>query len=430
MFGYAEKEKVPPVHKPSNRRPARPAQSSATASYSGPIEYRTSKSLFGEEVKLRHVISQPKITLYGEFITLPEDFPVRLIQIIEQAAKKHSVLITDDQSAKLQTNLSDTFAPTPGQNTNTLEFLSVLFEQMANANILLSSDFIEEIKKGCKFYAEPLCESSATDSVKEFLLQWSNFNSDSSMGGINPTDYQYENIDAVMPLLDIDKVSKTDSSEAENVEAEKRRLEAATLIHGQLEEKDLTADQLREILLKLNEIYSPQTIKPYKQGFRYHSVQIGQGDSAIGTTPAIEVEKSVGQVINKIVANLAPCESQLKDSKKLSDEMLKTVIATSAMAYQLLISIHPFSDGNGRTCRMFANYILMRYGLLPATFSEDSAKQSMYDDTPPKESNTNEPSKLNTPTGAYMAMIKALATSLDELHSRSSSQTQETEETP
>lgn len=415
MFGYAEKEKIPPVHKPSDRRPTRPAQSFNPS------------DLMSIKYNLKRVSSQPKITLYGKFITLPEDwskeFMNRLMDIIKTAAKKYSIGITDGQFTVLKKNLTEALASTSPGDTNTPELLSVLFEQMTENTIPLSTDFINEIKQNCKSYAEEagLQKDPATNSVTTFLSQWSNFNPDSSMGDINPRDYLYKNIDDVMPLLNIDQVSTTKDDDAE-----KNRSKAADLILGQLK-SPLTADQLRIILLDLNKIYSPQSKKPYKQGLRYHSAQIGQGDSAIGTTPAMEVEASVNQVINKIVDNLAPCESQPQKGESLSDEMLKKVIATSAMAYQLLISIHPFSDGNGRTCRMFANYILMRYGLLPATFSADSAKLSMYDKNSFEENDTDDPKKLNTPEKAYEAMTTALAASLDKLHSPSSSQAQAAE---
>jgi len=39
-------------------------------------------------------------------------------------------------------------------------------------------------------------------------------------------------------------------------------------------------------------------------------------------------------------------------------------------AYQRLISIHPFSDGNGRTCRLIANWILRRHGLPAVALDE------------------------------------------------------------
>lgn len=47
------------------------------------------------------------------------------------------------------------------------------------------------------------------------------------------------------------------------------------------------------------------------------------------------------------------------------------VIEIAARAMSWAVSIHPFSDGNGRTCRMLANYILMKGGLPPAIIDDD-----------------------------------------------------------
>lgn len=41
-------------------------------------------------------------------------------------------------------------------------------------------------------------------------------------------------------------------------------------------------------------------------------------------------------------------------------------IELAAQAYQRLVSIHPFLDANGRTCRMVMDYILQGHGLPPA----------------------------------------------------------------
>lgn len=45
-------------------------------------------------------------------------------------------------------------------------------------------------------------------------------------------------------------------------------------------------------------------------------------------------------------------------------------ILLAAQACQRLVSIHPFSDGNGRTTRMVMDYILQRYGLPPAALKD------------------------------------------------------------
>ncbi len=46
-------------------------------------------------------------------------------------------------------------------------------------------------------------------------------------------------------------------------------------------------------------------------------------------------------------------------------------ITLAAWAYQTLVSIHPYSDANGRTCRMVADYILQRFGLPPMALEDN-----------------------------------------------------------
>lgn len=64
------------------------------------------------------------------------------------------------------------------------------------------------------------------------------------------------------------------------------------------------------------------------------------------------------------------------DVGPLMDELLKKMnkgieiginpIVLAAKSYQQMVSIHPFTDGNGRTCRLVMDYVLMRAGLPPA----------------------------------------------------------------
>ena len=44
-------------------------------------------------------------------------------------------------------------------------------------------------------------------------------------------------------------------------------------------------------------------------------------------------------------------------------------IALAAQAHIRLSRIHPFTDGNGRTCRLLVNYILMQHGYPPALYT-------------------------------------------------------------
>lgn len=53
-------------------------------------------------------------------------------------------------------------------------------------------------------------------------------------------------------------------------------------------------------------------------------------------------------------------------------------IQLAAQAYQRLVSIHPFSDGNGRTCRLVMDYILLREGLPPPTLGADGIEVAYF----------------------------------------------------
>ncbi len=52
-------------------------------------------------------------------------------------------------------------------------------------------------------------------------------------------------------------------------------------------------------------------------------------------------------------------------------------IALASWAYQALLSIHPYTDANGRTCRMVADYILQRFGLPPMAL-EDNVELAVF----------------------------------------------------
>ena len=49
----------------------------------------------------------------------------------------------------------------------------------------------------------------------------------------------------------------------------------------------------------------------------------------------------------------------------LDEDGLEAVIDLSAWAHAEWVRIHPFANGNGRTARIWANWIFMRYGVPP-----------------------------------------------------------------
>lgn len=52
-------------------------------------------------------------------------------------------------------------------------------------------------------------------------------------------------------------------------------------------------------------------------------------------------------------------------------------VVLAAKAHIRLARIHPFVDGNGRTCRLLVNYILMQHGYPPALYTSENRDQYM-----------------------------------------------------
>lgn len=66
--------------------------------------------------------------------------------------------------------------------------------------------------------------------------------------------------------------------------------------------------------------------------------------------------------LKSVVARL----DELIPARELPDEDgLAAVIETCAWAHSEFVRIHPFANGNGRTARILANALAMRYGLPP-----------------------------------------------------------------
>jgi prophage maintenance system killer protein len=79
-------------------------------------------------------------------------------------------------------------------------------------------------------------------------------------------------------------------------------------------------------------------------------------------------------------------------------------ILLAAAIHQRFVTIHPFSDGNGRTARFLADMVLRRYGLLPAVWEKKDVAVAISPNPTPKQSCSP------TTHGAFQ-MIKALGNS-------------------
>lgn len=127
--------------------------------------------------------------------------------------------------------------------------------------------------------------------------------------------------------------------------------------------KPITADDV----CKINEIlYKGLTVDvdvPEKVAgkFRDHMVQVG-GFSGFMYLHQSKVKDEMKDLVKWI-------NSSVQASQKNSGN--PNAISIAAQAYQRMVSIHPFSDGNGRTCRLVMDYVLQACGLPPATLGKN-----------------------------------------------------------
>lgn len=62
---------------------------------------------------------------------------------------------------------------------------------------------------------------------------------------------------------------------------------------------------------------------------------------------------------------MAELDAQYPTGDDLDEDGLGAVIDVASWAHSEWVRIHPFANGNGRTARIWANFILMRYGIPP-----------------------------------------------------------------
>ena len=87
-------------------------------------------------------------------------------------------------------------------------------------------------------------------------------------------------------------------------------------------------------------------------------------DAKEGVAPAQVASELVSfeQRLQRVVAAL---DARYPVGTDLDADGLAAVIDLSAWAHAEWVRIHPFCNGNGRTARIWANFIFMRYGLPP-----------------------------------------------------------------
>lgn len=133
--------------------------------------------------------------------------------------------------------------------------------------------------------------------------------------------------------------------------------------------EDITVDSLIALAAKVMA----------RTGAEYHSLG-GTFDASKGELRKVNVTTGAGgrSYMNylKVPQRLADFCQELNLRRRMLDPTdLCAIYDLSFWAHYELVTIHPWADGNGRTCRLLMNLLQMEYGVLPTkVLKEDKAE--------------------------------------------------------
>jgi fido (protein-threonine AMPylation protein) len=81
-------------------------------------------------------------------------------------------------------------------------------------------------------------------------------------------------------------------------------------------------------------------------------------------SPPDEVDADVARMLDALEAGLAVLDEAIPPGRPPgSADELDAVLELAALMHARWVAIHPFANGNGRTARLLANWIALRYGV-------------------------------------------------------------------
>jgi hypothetical protein len=118
----------------------------------------------------------------------------------------------------------------------------------------------------------------------------------------------------------------------------------------------------REMMAGLRVPHPPQVGRfRGEPGLETYRVRVGINK---GVAPD-DVADALAKFEQTLQSAVAALDERYPSSQELDADGLAAVIDLCAWAHAEWIRIHPFANGNGRTARIWANVLLMRYGLPP-----------------------------------------------------------------
>lgn len=158
------------------------------------------------------------------------------------------------------------------------------------------------------------------------------------------------------------------------------------------QDKDIVLNNLRDTQLYIQEAakqmlpITPEFIATLNQKLTINTLKNGvipgqfraEGEEVLSPNGYYIAGEHVKEEISYL------CDWINQELKNCNKDKTK-IIEAAARTYSWSVSIQPFKEGNGRTCRMLANYILISYNLPGAIFEKGKANATVYGQVGTKE---------------------------------------------
>ena len=107
----------------------------------------------------------------------------------------------------------------------------------------------------------------------------------------------------------------------------------------------------------------PEYVGRFRGEAELENIQVSIG-SYSGSDPS-QISSEIVKFDDKLNKAIAILDHEISYGEELTADNIKNILEVCSWAHAEWVRIHPFTNGNGRIARLWANTIAMRYGLPP-----------------------------------------------------------------